>query len=151
MKIEKSIHVSFDENRNGNDFSIGPEEGEFLFQVDGSMGPSNQVVDDIVVHTLNRDDVPTTTTNVPKIQDPETEQVIEEDADVPIGDGVGETQAESSSNNPQYRYMTSHPSDLRISDPNTGVRTRSSSVNTFLAFNAFISQVEPKNIKEALC
>ena len=41
LKIEESIHVSFDENRNGNDIPIDPEEGEFLFQVDESTGPSN--------------------------------------------------------------------------------------------------------------
>ena len=118
--------------------------------MDESTGPSNQVVDDIVVHTLNRDDVPITTTNVPEVQNPKTEQIIEEDADVPYGDGVEETQGESSSTNPAYKYMSSHPADLIISDPNTGVRTRSFSINTFLTFNAFISQVEPKNIKEAL-
>ena len=44
----------------------------------------------------------------------------------------------------------SHPFDLIISYPNTSVRTRSSSSNTFFAFKAFISQVKPKNIKEAL-
>ena len=118
--------------------------------MDESTGPSNQAVDDIVVQTPSRDDVPTTITDVPEIQDPKTEQIIEGDADVPIGDGVEETQGELSRTNPTYRYMTSHPTDLIISDPNTGVRTRSSSVNTFLVFNAFISQVEPKNIKKAL-
>ena len=33
IKIEESINVSFDENRNGNDALIDPKEEEFLFQV----------------------------------------------------------------------------------------------------------------------
>ena len=67
LKIEESIHVSFDENRNGNDIPIDLEKEEFLFQVDESTSPSNQVVDDIVVHTLSRDNVPTTSTDDPDV------------------------------------------------------------------------------------
>ena len=46
--------------------------------------------------------------------------------------------------------MTFHPADLIISYHNAGMRTQSFSSKIFFAFNAFISQVEPKNIKEAV-
>ena len=48
-----------------------------------------------------------------------------------------------------WRYQSSHPQDAIISDYNQGVQTRSST-QTFCAFNAFISQVEPKTVEEAL-
>ena len=92
MKIEESIHVSFNENQNGNNALLDLEEGELLFQMDESMDPSNQVVDDIVIHTKSRDNVPTPATDVQRVQVSENEPIIEADADVPIMEGADETQ-----------------------------------------------------------
>ena len=46
-----------------------------------------------------------------------------------------------------WRYASSHPKELIISDTQQGVKTRSSlkHMNNL----AFISQIEPKNIKDA--
>ena len=95
----------------------------------------------------NKDDVPNPTTGTQEVTEIENDQQIEAVANVPIGDGVEETQGQPSGSLQIFRYMMSHPADLIISDPNVGMRTRSSSFNTLFAFNAFISQVKPKNIK----
>ena len=73
LKIEESIHVSFDENRNGNDALVDLEEEEFLFQVDESMGPSNSFVDDEVVSTI-KDDVPKPATDAQEVPETENDQ-----------------------------------------------------------------------------
>lgn len=48
-----------------------------------------------------------------------------------------------------WKYQNSHLLDQIISNMNKGVQTRSS-VKNFCAFSAFLSNVEPKNINEAL-
>ena len=48
----------------------------------------------------------------------------------------------------EWRYNRSHPKELIIGDPSKGVSTRTSLQN-FYNNVAFISQIEPKNFKEA--
>jgi len=55
-------------------------------------------------------------------------------------------------NEPQtsnWRHKSSHPLDNITTPLDSGVQTRSKARNS-LAFSAFLSQIEPKNIKEAL-
>nr|XP_016508972.1 PREDICTED: uncharacterized protein LOC107826499 [Nicotiana tabacum] len=58
----------------------------------------------------------------------------------------------SSQNEPQtsnWRHQSSHPMDNIITPLDSGVQTRSRVRNSFV-FSAFFSQIEPKNIMEAL-
>ena len=56
----------------------------------------------------------------------------------------------------ESRFSRDHPTSQIVSDPSQGVQTRSAASKSqsanlaFCAFNAFVSMVEPKNIKEAL-
>ena len=49
----------------------------------------------------------------------------------------------------EWHFKKAHPQDLIISDTSNGVTTRSYFKS--LANVAFISQIEPKNIDDALC
>ncbi|XP_070021783.1 uncharacterized protein [Nicotiana sylvestris] len=48
-----------------------------------------------------------------------------------------------------YKYQCSHPIENILTDPTSGVKTRSRLKN-LCAFDAFLSLIEPKNISEAL-
>jgi len=48
-----------------------------------------------------------------------------------------------------WKHQSSHPLDQILSDINTGVQTRSK-IKNFCAFYAFLFNVEPKNVHEAL-
>ena len=48
-----------------------------------------------------------------------------------------------------WKHHDSHPLDQILSDLNTGVQTRSK-VKNFCAFYAFLSNIEPKIMDEAL-
>nr|XP_018622990.1 uncharacterized protein LOC108943435 [Nicotiana tomentosiformis] len=48
-----------------------------------------------------------------------------------------------------YRYQSSHPIENIITDPTSGIKTRSS-LKILCTFDAFLSFIEPKNIVEAL-
>jgi len=48
-----------------------------------------------------------------------------------------------------WKYQSLHPLDQILSDLSTGVQTRSQLKN-FYAFYAFLSEIEPKNVNEAL-
>jgi len=50
---------------------------------------------------------------------------------------------------PGWKHKSSHPLENLISPLNSGMQTRSKTRN-LVAFSAFISTIEPKNVKEAL-
>nr|XP_016470456.1 PREDICTED: uncharacterized protein LOC107792736 [Nicotiana tabacum] len=50
---------------------------------------------------------------------------------------------------PNWKHKSSHPLDNIITPLDSGVQTRSKAINS-LTFSVFLSQIEPKNIKEAL-
>ncbi|XP_075103628.1 uncharacterized protein LOC142178201 [Nicotiana tabacum] len=50
---------------------------------------------------------------------------------------------------PNWKHKSSHPLDNIITPLDSGVQTRSKTRNS-VAFSTFLSQIEPKNIKEAL-
>ena len=61
-----------------------------------------------------------------------------------------QVQGESSQDLPKdWKFVINHPQDQIIGNPSSGVRTRSS-LRNFCNNFAFISQIEPKNIKYAL-
>ena len=61
---------------------------------------------------------------------------------------LNEKKEESSSSVPKvWRYASSHPKDLIIGDLGQGVKTRSF-INLFNNL-AFVSQIEPKSLKDA--
>ena len=59
-------------------------------------------------------------------------------------------QGESSQDLPKdWKFVINHPQDQIIGNPSSRIRTRSSLRNIF-NYLAFISQIEPKNINDAL-
>ena len=61
-----------------------------------------------------------------------------------------QVQGESSQDLPkEWKFVTNHPQDEIIGNPSSGVRTRSSLRNICNNL-AFISQIKPKNINDAL-
>ena len=48
-----------------------------------------------------------------------------------------------------WKHQSSHPLDQILFDINTGVQIRSK-LKKYCAFYAFLSTIEPKNVKEAL-
>ena len=61
-----------------------------------------------------------------------------------------QVQGESSQDLPKdWKFVINHPQDQIIGNPSSGVRTRSSLRNICNNL-AFISQIEPKNINDAL-
>lgn len=48
-----------------------------------------------------------------------------------------------------WKHQSSHPLDQIMSNIDTGVQTRSK-LGNFCAFYAFLSNIEPKNVHEAL-
>ena len=66
---------------------------------------------------------------------------------------IGQARVESESVDPRtprpWKHQSSHPLDQILTDLNTGVQTRSK-LRNFCAFYAFLSNIEPKNVNEAL-
>ena len=66
---------------------------------------------------------------------------------------IGQARVESESVDPStprpWKHQSSHPLDQILTDLNTGVQTRSK-LRNFCAFYAFLSNIEPKNVNEAL-
>ena len=61
-----------------------------------------------------------------------------------------QVQGESSQDLPKdWKFVISHPQDQNIGNPSSGVRTRSSLINICNNL-AFISQIQPENINDAL-
>ena len=61
-----------------------------------------------------------------------------------------QVKGESSQDFPkEWKFFINHPQDQIIGSPSSGVRNRSSLRNIFNNL-AFISQIEPKNINDAL-
>ncbi|XP_070015681.1 uncharacterized protein [Nicotiana sylvestris] len=68
---------------------------------------------------------------------------------VPQQQNKGETSSRNQLIVKSHKYQSSHPIENIITDPTSGVKTRSQLKN-MCAFDAFLSLVEPKNVVEAL-
>ena len=89
------------------------------------------------------DDVPGTTLNSSQstLNSPEN--------DVSLDKEEHANQLNQSAPRSGWKHCSSHPLDNLISPLNSGIHTRSKTRN-LVAFSAFISSIEPKNVKEAL-
>ena len=125
MVVEESIHVIFYESNN----SLQERESFDYLGLETSMGKL-QIEDrrpqEEIVENPKKEESPLTL--------PPPQQV----------------QGESSQNLPKdWKFVINHPQDQIIYNPSSGVRTRSS-LNNICNSLAFISQIEPTNINDAL-
>ena len=152
MKIEESIHVTFDESKKGTerldeiddeDFTISYSEEELvpIFAQDPIMNDSPVPIDDHIPEEILEDDSEV------------SHEEINEDSS-PYDDEDDETSGDVlESHRPRFKHRNSHPQELIISDISKGIQTRFSvakGLSDFCAFNAFLSQLEPKKIDETL-
>ena len=89
------------------------------------------------------DEVPGTTLNSSQgtSNSPENDDTLDEEEHA--------DQLNQSAPRSRWKHSSSHPLDNLISPLNSGIHTRSKTRN-LVAFSAFISSIEPKNVKEAL-
>ncbi|RVW50731.1 Retrovirus-related Pol polyprotein from transposon RE1 [Vitis vinifera] len=126
MVVEESIHVIFDESNN-------------------SLQERESVDDDLGLETsmgkLQIEDK--------RQQEESGENPKKEDSPLALPPPQ-QVQGESSQDLPKdWKFVINHPQDQIIGNPSSGVRTRSSLRNICNNL-AFISQIEPKNIKDAI-
>ena len=128
LVVEESIHVTFDESN-----SLDKEKGSVFHDVDSEI-PLEKL-------TIQSD-------KEESGKEVEIEEVHEESH---VEHQEESLQLDISSDQPlpkEWRYNPDHPKDLIIGDPSKGVTTRTSLRNICNNF-AFVSQMEPKNFKEA--
>ena len=130
LVVEESIHVTFDE-------SNPLDQGKGVY--------GDDIVDlDIPLEQLTlRTDKETTTQKEKEVQeDQETEQE-EDQEEITQPENIKDPSLPK-----EWRYNLNHPKELILGDPSKGVSTRTS-LRNICNNMAFISQVEPKNFKEA--
>ncbi|XP_060178064.1 uncharacterized protein LOC132607996 [Lycium barbarum] len=158
--VEKSVHVIFDEADDG-DLSI---PNEVLEITNGKAEMVNQVEasneEDATDYTDDAK-VPGPSISTLEAQDrvvdivsstPSADQRSGDHASLDVNDcsnveAPGPSSSEIKVSN--WKHKKSHPFENVITPLNSGIQTRSKARNMF-AYSAFISQIDPKNIKEAL-
>ncbi|WJZ90882.1 hypothetical protein VitviT2T_009997 [Vitis vinifera] len=126
MVVEESIHVIFDES---NNYLQERESVDDELGLETSMGKL-QIEDK-------------------RQQEESGENPKKEDSPLALPPPQ-QVQGESSQDLPKdWKFVINHPQDQIIGNPSSGVRTRSSLRNICNNL-AFISQIEPKNIKDAI-
>ncbi|XP_069148230.1 uncharacterized protein [Solanum lycopersicum] len=120
--IEESIHVVFDEDENLK--SNGSNDEDEVIKLFNSQ-------------KIEGSEALSQSTS----KSPENDAIIEEEEHV--------DQLNQSALRPGWKHSSSHPLDNLIYPLNFGIHTRSKTRN-LVAFSAFISSIEPKNVKEAL-
>jgi len=68
---------------------------------------------------------------------------------IPQQQNMGETSSRNQLVVKPHKYQSSHPIENIITDPTSGIKTRSSLKN-LCAIDAFLSLIKPKNVVEAL-
>jgi len=116
----------------------------YISKTETIMESINVVIDDVPTEKVPDVDTNVGTTvqetNAPILvneSEPEREEVVE-----------AEQHQMSSSKGPSIRIQKNHPQDLIIGNPDQGITTRRSVV--VIANSCFVSEIEPKNVKEAL-
>ena len=139
LKMKESIHVTFDKNKRGSENLLDPEEEEFRFEAcnqdesgpsraednndNDRLVPSSGILSSIIPITLDQ-----------TIEDDDVQEDLAP-LDKPTEEPGGDVKQPS-----QFRYRSSHPPGLILSNPQSGIQTRSSSIyNSFFVFNAFLS------------
>ncbi|XP_075099216.1 uncharacterized protein LOC142176057 [Nicotiana tabacum] len=162
--VEESVHVIFDEsylsyeesNKGDQDGEPLLVPGEVIDMANGKADMMSQVKEpseDNAVSSSSTREEPSTTIITTKIEErvvdavQSTRQVAERrmpgnQSDLPSS-STNEAQV------PNWKHKRSHPLNNIITPLDSGVQTRSKARNSF-AFSAFLSQIKPKNIKEAL-
>ena len=153
--IEESIHVVFDENgslkNDGSNDELKMLKSKKIEGVEADADQQLKNDNDNQNHSLPEEDaeveqddmVPGTTQNFSQStsDSPKDDVTLDEEdhADLPY-----QSAAKSG-----WKHSSSHPLDNLISHLNFGIQTRSKTRN-LVAFSAFISSIETKNVKEAL-
>jgi len=140
--VEESMHLIFDESddKSNDEHKEDPELEELITgkQDKAIQNPgSKQIARESGVE-LTEEPGPSDSTQEAFSQNPECEE-DESAADV----------EEVITRKSGWKHQSSHPLDNLISPLNSGIQTRSKTRN-LVAYSAFISTIEPKNIKEAL-
>ena len=156
--VEESIHVLFDEDGSlKNNGSNDEDDVMKLFnskKIEGSEADAEQQLKndcDDQNHSLPEeadevekcDEVPSTTQNSSQSTSNSPEN------DVSLDEEEHADQLNQSAPRSVWKPSSSDPLDNLISPLNSGIHTRSKTRN-LVAFSAFISSIEPKNVKEAL-
>ena len=154
----KSIHVVFDEygslNNNGsndehdvmklfNSMKIEESEADAEQQLKNDCDDQNHSLPEKVAKVEKDYMVPSTIQNSSQStsNSPENDVSLDEEEHV---DQLNQYAPRSG-----WKHSSSHPLDNLISLLNSGIHTRLKTRN-LVAFSAFISSIEPKNVKEAL-
>lgn len=143
-KIVESIHVKFNENaylQTSNQHEIYVPNDQILHDEDELILPP----------TNDQIETPNQTLEMHEVQTPPTQEHNEENVpNQPIEHHEPIEDAQPS-NWWQIRDKQKHPQELIIGDVNQGVRTRRQiDPNEYDQWHALISQIEPKNVNDAL-
>ncbi|XP_070025549.1 uncharacterized protein [Nicotiana sylvestris] len=159
--IEESVHVIFDESYPSCEKSAEEDQdgelllvpGEVINITNGKADMMSQVKDLNEDNTTSSSIEPSTLITTTKAE----ERVVDAVQGTPLAPErrIEENQPSIpsfSQNEPRvsnWRHQSSYPIENIITPLDFEVQTRSRAINS-LAFSAFLSQIEPKNIKEAL-
>ena len=145
LVVEESMHVIFDESNPLSSEKVVVHDDDDAAPIDQNQAsnvPQNpqgetQLIDQTEV-VLDKVSAATHDGQQPSLEDQTTNL-------------EGNAQRGNDSNLPRdFRFVHNHPIDLILGDPSQGVRTRNS-LRNLVSNLAFLSQIEPKNIKEAEC
>ncbi|KAL5548818.1 hypothetical protein UlMin_004049 [Ulmus minor] len=145
LVVEESMHVIFDESNPlssekvvvRNDDDAAPIDQNQASNVPQNPQDETQLIDQTEV-VLDKVSAATHDGQQPSLEDQTTNL-------------EGNAQRGNDSNLPRdFRFVHNHPIDLILGDPSQEVRTRNS-LRNLVSNLAFLSQIEPKNIKEAEC
>ncbi|XP_070004927.1 uncharacterized protein [Nicotiana sylvestris] len=159
--VEESVHVIFDKSYPSCEKSSKDDQDGEPLLVPGEVIDMTNGKADMMIQVKE----PSEDNGVSSSMEPGT-SITTTEAEERVGDAVQGTPLvperktqenqlnipTSSTNEPQmsnWKHKSSHPLDNIITPLDCGVQTRSKARNS-LAFSAFLSQIEPKNIKEAL-
>src|ERR1044072_7552410 len=118
--------------------NLGYDNRVFNSRTQVVMESINVIVDDLHQENNVPYDVETWFETSPQVPDEET---------VPTPTPP-QSEPEEANKDPSIRIQKDHPKDLIIGDPTKGVVTRSRET---VSNSCFVSKIEPKNLKEALC
>jgi len=123
-RVEESVHVIFDEGNNSIEENSEDDQNEI-----GMTNPSEP--------KINEPD-PTFPQKTPVTEDENTTE-----SGPPSSENTHENQPHS------WKHQSSHPIQNILTPLDSGIHTRSK-LRNMCAFSAYVSLIEPKNIKEAL-
>ena len=128
MVVEEFIHVVFDEyndsleRRESVDDDIGLDFSMGILQIEDGVHQQEEEMD-----SNKEDESPLAPPPPPQLEQGESSQELPR----------------------EWKFVTNHPQDQIIGNPSIGVRTRSSLRNIFINL-AFVSQIEPNNLNDAI-